>query len=400
MSADVATVRHAREGTESLLANIDVRLLGVVVALSLFGLVMVASASISLADRQLGAPFHYLERQLLFMVMAYGLGWLTISMPLSIWQRASMPFLLLSLLLLLLLLLPGVGREVNGAVRWLPVGVFNLQVSEVVKLGVMVYLAGWLVRHGEHVRHSMSGFLVPLGVLALIGVLLLSQPDFGAAVVITATGMGMLFLAGVPLWRFGVVALAAGATGFALIVGSPYRWERLTTFVNPWADPFNSGFQLTQSLIAIGRGEWFGVGLGGSVQKLFYLPEAHTDFLFAVLAEELGLAGVSVVILLFGYLCWRAFSTGAASLRAGRPFAGYLCLGIGLWLSMQTCVNIGVTMGLLPTKGLTLPLMSYGGSSLLMTVVALAMVVRADYELRIRAVAARPLRRREVSDAE
>jgi cell division protein FtsW len=170
--------------------------------------------------------------------------------------------------------------------------------------------------------------------------------------------------------------------------------------VNPWADPFNSGFQLTQSLIAIGRGEWFGVGLGGSVQKLFYLPEAHTDFLFAVLAEELGLAGVSVVILLFGYLCWRAFSTGAASLRAGRPFAGYLCLGIGLWLSMQTCVNIGVTMGLLPTKGLTLPLMSYGGSSLLMTVVALAMVVRADYELRIRAVAARPLRRREVSDAE
>lgn len=367
---------------ESVIGALDRRLLGAILALSLIGLVMVASASVSLADRNLGSPFHYLQRQMIFFVLAYGLGWFAVSVRLEFWRVLSGIGLLISLLLLVLVLVPGVGREVNGSTRWIPMGPFNLQVAEVAKLGAMIYLAAWLSRHGDRVRHSMAGFLLPLAVLGIMGFLLLLQPDFGAAVVILGIGLGVLFLAGVPLWRFGLVMIVAVAAGAALIVTSPYRWERLTAFLNPWADPFNSGFQLTQSLIAIGRGEWFGVGLGASVQKLFYLPEAHTDFVFAVLAEEFGLLGVLLVLLLLAYISWRILAIGAACLRQDKTFAGYLCLGVGLWFSMQCLINIGVNMGLLPTKGLTLPLMSYGGSSLLMSVVALALVLRADYELR------------------
>lgn len=397
MNAESTIAPRSADRAPAVWSNLDGRLLLAIVALTVFGLVMMGSASISLADRHLGSPFYYLERQLLFLCLGYALGWLILNIRLAYWQQCSGLVLLAALALLVLVLVPGIGREVNGSTRWIPLAIFNLQVSEAAKLALMIYLSGWLVRHGHQVRSTMMGFLIPMTVLALTGMLLLLEPDFGAAVVIIATGMSMLFLAGVPLWRFGVVLLGAVGLGAALIVGSPYRWNRLTAFVNPWEDPFNSGFQLTQSLIAIGRGEWLGVGLGGSVQKLFYLPEAHTDFVFAVIAEELGLVGVVAVVALLGYVCWRALSVGAASIRAERPFAGFLCIGIGTWFGLQSFINIGVNMGLLPTKGLTLPLMSYGGSSLLMTIIALALVLRADHELRVMNVAARPVKGR-VSD--
>ena len=379
-----------RPEVDSLLAGLDWRLLGAILAISLLGLVMVGSASISLADRNLGSPFYYLQRQAFFFLVALLLGGITLCVKLDVWRALSGVGLLVSLVLLVLVLMPGIGREVNGSTRWIPIGPFNLQVAEVAKLGVIVYLAAWLSRHGDRVRQTMSGFLLPIAVFCVIGFLLLLQPDFGAAAVIMAIGLGVLFLAGVPLWRFGLLLALAVAAGAALIVTSPYRWERLTAFLNPWADPFNSGFQLTQSLIAIGRGEWFGVGLGASVQKLFYLPEAHTDFVFAVLAEEFGLFGVLVVVVLLAYVGWRILAIGAACLRHGKTFPGYVCMGVGLWFSMQCLINIGVNMGLLPTKGLTLPLMSYGGSSLLMSMVALALVLRADYELRAVGARLRP----------
>ena len=245
----------------------------------------------------------------------------------------------------------------------------------------MMLLPGLLVRRGEEVCTSAHAFLKPMVILALIAVLLLMEPDFGATVVIVATALGMLFLGGVRLWQFGVFLLLAVLLLAGLALASPYRLQRLTAFLNPWADPFNSGFQLTQALIAFGRGEWFGVGLGGSIQKLFYLPEAHTDFLFAVLAEELGLIGAVTVIALFAVLVWRAFAIGLRAEQSGNRFAAFLAYGLGLWIALQAAINIGVNMGVLPTKGLTLPLMSYGGSSIVMSCIAIALLVRIEYEL-------------------
>ncbi len=361
---------------------LDGALLVAVVAVLLLGLVVMASASISHAESQFDAPFHYLNRQLVFLGLTLLFATMTLAVPMDQWYRNSGSLLLLAFALLVLVLVPGVGREVNGATRWIPLGVFNLQVAEVAKFGLLFYLAAYLTRRGDRVRGSMAGFLIPLALLGASGFLMLLQPDFGGAVVLGATGIALLFLAGVPLWRFLVFAAGGAATAWALIITSPYRLSRLTGFTDPWSDPFNTGFQLTQSLIAIGRGEWFGVGLGGSVQKLFYLPEAHTDFVFAVLAEELGLLGVLVVIGLFAWILWRILSIGAASLRAGHVFGGYVALAVGVWFGLHSFINIGVTMGLLPTKGLTLPLMSYGGSSLLTTGVAIAVVLRVDWERR------------------
>lgn len=360
----------------------DIPLLLAVAALLALGLLMVGSASISIADRQVGAPFHYLVRQGAYVGVGIVLAILAVQIPLAVWQRLGPVLLLLSLALLLLVLIPGVGRNVNGATRWISLGVFSLQVSEVAKLALIIYTAGYLVRRGDEVRTSVRGFLKPLGVLVVFAVLLLAQPDFGALVVLGSTLLGMLFLAGVRLWMFGLlVAGAAGALAL-LAITSPYRMERLTTFMNPWADPFNSGFQLTQALIAFGRGDWFGVGLGGSVQKLFYLPEAHTDFLFAVLAEELGLFGALAVILLFVFVVWRAFAIGRAAAGVGAHYGSYLAYGVGLLIAVQACINLGVNMGVLPTKGLTLPLMSYGGSSMLITCGAIGLLLRVDRENR------------------
>lgn len=360
----------------------DTTLLGIVLLLLALGLVMVASASISLAERQTGDPFYYLIRQCASLGLGLLLALVALRIPLAGWERLGVPLLMVSLVLLAALLIPGLGRTVNGSTRWLALGPLSFQVSELAKLAMVVYLAGYLVRHGEAVRTTVGGFLKPMALLLLFAAMLLAEPDFGATVVIAATAMGMMFLGGVRLWLFGVLLLlAVGAFAF-LAISSPYRLERLTAFMNPWADPFNSGFQLTQALIAFGRGEWVGVGLGGSIQKLFYLPEAHTDFVFAVLAEELGLLGVVVVVTLFTLLVGRAFQIGSRASRAGLTFGSHLAFGIGFWLALQAFINMGVNMGLLPTKGLTLPLMSYGRSSLLVICVAIALLLRVDRELR------------------
>ncbi|KAB7623855.1 putative lipid II flippase FtsW [Alkalilimnicola sp. S0819] len=374
---------ESRRRSLPLWPNLDYRLMGVCLTLLAIGVIMVGSASISTAADNLGNPLYFMERQAVYAVLGLAGAAVALRIPLAHWQSASGLLLVLAYILLLAVLIPGVGKTVNGSTRWIPLGVFNLQVSEPAKLFVLMYLSAWLVRRPTQLRQRWMGLLLPMAVMGLAAVLLLAEPDFGAAVVLAASGMAMLFLAGAPLLRFLLLMGGLVGIGTLLIVLEPYRLERLSGFLNPWADPFDSGFQLTQSLIAIGRGEWFGVGLGGSVQKLFYLPEAHTDFVFAVLAEEFGLLGVCVIIALYGWLFWRAMRIGSHSLRQGRPFGAYLAYGIGIWLGLQALINMGVNMGLLPTKGLTLPLMSYGGSSLLVTCAALALLLRCDYESRL-----------------
>ncbi|MCP1726105.1 cell division protein FtsW [Natronospira proteinivora] len=372
--------------------GLDIPLLAVTGALILFGLVAVTTASISIADRNLGEPFHYLQRQSLFLAIALMGAFVLYQIPTQLWARSGPALLLAAFALLLLVLIPGLGKEVNGAVRWIVVGPFHLQVSEPARLLLILYVAGYMVRRREELAARFSGFLKPVLLAGLAAFLLLLQPDFGAAIVLLATLLAMLFLGGVRVRDFSLLGGVGVMTMAGLAFSSPYRVERMTTFLNPWADPFNSGFQLTQSLIAIGRGEWLGVGLGGSVQKLFYLPESHTDFIFAVLFEELGLLGALLLIGLFSFLIWRCFLIGSRAWAAGHQFGAYLAWGVAVWLGAQTAINLGVNMGMLPTKGLTLPLISYGGSSLLVTIAAITLVLRVCRETT-------PIsnRRREVS---
>lgn len=363
----------------------DSQLIVAVIALMGIGLVMVASASISIATRELGDPFYYFWRQSIYVAISLVLMFAATRIPLQLWHTLSPALLGVCALMLLLVFIPGLGREVNGSMRWLSLGPLNLQPSEPMKLAMVLYLAGYLVRRGELVRNTMGGFIRPMSMLAVIGIMLLFEPDYGATVVLFTTALGMLFLGGVPFWGFVSWAAFVAVSMGVVVMAAPYRVERMLSFLNPWADPFGSGFQLTQALIAIGSGEWFGVGLGSSVQKLFYLPEAHTDFLFAVLAEELGLLGVLVVILLFTFVVWRAIAIGTRAEHAGHAYGAHLAYGIGLLIGLQAFVNIGVNMGILPTKGLTLPLMSYGGSSLVVNAFAVGLVMRVDHELRRRA---------------
>ena len=367
---------------DARLPRVDSWLVTSVIVLTTLGLVMVSSASITFADREIGQPFYYAFRQAVYIGVGVLVGVMLFRMRLVDLERMGMVLLLSAIAMLLLVLVPGVGVEVNGASRWINAGLFRMQASEPAKLFFIIYLASYLARHGEEVRTRISGFIKPIGLLAIAALLLMLEPDFGATVVLTAMVMGMIFMAGVKLIQFSSVLGAAGLLLASLAVSSPYRMNRLTTFMDPWADPFNTGFQLTQSLIAIGRGEWFGVGLGASIQKLFYLPEAHTDFVFAVLAEEFGLLGVCVIIFLYTVLVWRAFVIAAQAARAENFFASYLACGIGIWFGLQSFINIGVNMGLLPTKGLTLPLMSYGGSSMVVMCAAIALLLRIDYETR------------------
>ncbi len=352
----------------------------VFICLLSIGIIMVASSSISVAERNYGNPFYFLQRQLVFVVMGVFAAFCVFKIRLVQWEKSGVALLLFALFLLVLVLIPGVGKEVNGSTRWLPLGVINLQVSELVKLFLLVYVAGYLVRHGEAVRNSLWGFLKPMIMVGFAGLLLLMQPDFGATVVIMGTVLAMTFLAGTRFIQFISFVFIFVCAAMLLVVTSPYRLQRLTSFTNPWADPFDSGFQLTQSLIAIGTGGWFGSGLGGSVQKLFYLPEAHTDFLFAVLSEELGFVGVTMVVLLYSVLFFRSLKVAAQAEAVGHYFAAYMAYGIGIWLSMQAMINMGVNVGLLPTKGLTLPLMSYGGSSLIVCCMAIGLLMRIHYE--------------------
>jgi cell division protein FtsW len=372
--------------------QLDPVLLTIVLTLLLGGFVILASASISVSDNLTDRPFFYVERQLLAAVIGGMGGAACLFIPMQVWRSLGPLFLLAGLALLFLVLVPGVGYEVNGARRWIRVGILNLQVSEPARLCFIIYLAGYLVRRNKDVRERFSGFLKPMLLMSLACVALLAEPDFGAAIVLLATALTMLFVAGARLRDFLLFFSVATVAMAALAITSPYRMKRLTGFLDPWADPFDSGFQLTQSLIAIGRGEWFGVGLGNSVQKLFYLPEAHTDFVFAVYAEEFGLIGSFVLIGCFVALLWRVFRLAMHAAESDRCFESYLAIGIGTWLGLQAFINVGVNMGILPTKGLTLPLISYGRSSLIVTMIAIGMLLRIHHELVVDA--ATPNRKR------
>ncbi|MGF1642611.1 MAG: putative lipid II flippase FtsW [Thiotrichales bacterium] len=367
--------------TIQLRQRLDIGLMLVAAALLALGLIMVGSAAIGISDQNFSNPYHYLTRQVIYVAIGLFAAYLAYELPLQLWEVAGVILLAFIFFLLIAVLVPGVGRTVNGATRWINLGPTVLQVSELAKLLMILYMAGYIVRHGQDVRGSLVGFLKPMLVAALVSALLLAQPDYGAAAVIVAVIMGLLFLGGVRLSHFVALILVAGTAFAVLAITSSYRLQRLMTFADPWADPFNTGFQLTQSLIAIGSGSWFGVGLGASIQKLFYLPEAHNDFVFAILAEELGFVGVSVVLMLFTYTVWRAFAIGSTAERTGHLYGALVAYGVGLWIAIQVFVNIGVNMGILPTKGLTLPFMSAGGSSVVAMCIGLGLVLRVHREV-------------------
>ncbi len=360
----------------------DARLLLPGLALLLVGLVAISSASIEYADWHYHNPWYHTLRHLMYLLLALAAAVAVYRLPLPFWQRSGWGWLFGALALLILVLVPGVGREVNGSQRWLPLGPFTLQPSEFAKLAMVVYLAGYMVRREHEVRHQWQGFLKPMAVVFATTLLLMIEPDFGATVIVVGSAFGMLFLAGVKLGNFLLVLLGALAAMLVLVLSAPYRVARLTAYTDPWADPYNTGFQLTQSLIAFGRGEWLGVGLGNSVQKLFYLPEAHTDFVFSIWAEETGFAGALFVVALYALLIGRILVVGRAALRAGNAFGSYTCNGVALVFAGQAFVNMGVSSGLLPTKGLTLPFVSYGGTSLIVCCAMLALVLRIEADTR------------------
>jgi len=364
----------------------DAWLITVILFLIGLGLIMVLSSSVTIADRHFNDPLYYFWRQIISVSIGLSLAFIALKLPMSVWHKISVPLLLLGFIFLLMVLIPGVGREVNGSLRWIEIGPFALQASEPVKICVIAYLAGYIVRRGDQVRESFVGFIRPVIVLTMIAFLLLLEPNYGACVVLLVTVLGMLFMGGVPLSRYFAWVSVAVAILASLAVLSPYRLQRLMSFSDPWKDPFDSGFQLTQALIAFGRGDWFGVGLGSSIQKLFYLPEAHTDFVFAVLAEETGLFGSTIVILLFCFLVWRSFVIGYAAEQAGKFFSAYFAYGIGSLIGVQSFINLGVNLGVLPTKGLTLPLMSYGGNSMIVTCILLGILLRIEYENKIETI--------------
>lgn len=380
MTAGVA-LQYSRSAGRQPRLVLDPVIVAATFCLLLIGLVMVASASLNVAERQTGDPFFHFERQLMSALVGCAFAGALLLVPISLWQRAAPVLLVGSFVLLVLVLIPGLGHEVNGSRRWIRLGPVNFQPSELVRWLLLTYIAIYAVRHQLELKSSAQGFFKPLAVLLAAALLLLVEPDFGAAVVLCVTGTAVLFVAGARLRDF-LAVCAIGAAGIALVaLSSGYRLQRLTAFLNPWADPFNSGFQLTQSLIAIGRGEWFGVGLGSSIQKLFYLPEAHTDFVFAVLAEEFGLFGVVVVVVAFLALVLQSLKLSRIAADAGMPLHACIAAAFGVWLGLQAFINIGVNMGLLPTKGLTLPLMSYGRSSMLVTLAWIGMLLRVHHEV-------------------
>ena len=365
--------------------NLDPKLFSAVIALLVLGSIMVSSASITLADSAMGEPHYFLIRH--FGAITLGCFGAVVAMatPTDMWFRLNGLLLLAAMALLASVLVPGIGHTVNGSTRWLDIGPLTLQPSEPARFFLLLYLSSYVVRYQAELSATTLGFLKPMALVALACVLLLAEPDFGAAVVLTATSLGLLFIGGARLRDFFLSFVVAVGALSALALSSSYRLQRLTTFLDPWADPYASGFQLTQSLIAIGRGDWLGVGLGESVQKLFYLPEAHTDFVFAVMAEELGFMGVTLAIILFGIVVFKAIAMGPRASELGMPFQGLVATGIGLTLGIQTFINIGVNTGLLPTKGLTLPLISYGRTSVVITLVSLGLLARIHHELVIEA---------------
>lgn len=352
-------------------------------SLILIGFIMISSASLDVALKNTGTPYFYVIRQAVFIAIAITGALIVWRIPLSFWERTGHWWMIGAGVLLILVLIPGVGKVVNGSRRWLPLGPINLQASEVAKFCMVMYMGGYLVRRLDEVRTSWKGIAKPTLPLGIFCVLLYFEPDFGALVVLMGTVMGMIFLGGMRFSQFlmvisGVIALLVAVVGL-----QPYRMARLQSFLDPWSDPFGTGYQLSQAQIAFGRGEWFGAGLGNSVQKLFYLPEAHTDFVFSVMAEELGFIGVTALIAIFAVLIVRIFRIGRRAEKVKQFFNAYVCYGFAIILAGQALINIGVNVGALPTKGLTLPLVSYGGSSLLVSCAMLAVILRVDYEYKL-----------------
>jgi cell division protein FtsW len=370
--------------------GLDAWLCGASAALLAWGLIMVASASVAQAEKITGEPFYFFYRQLLFVGLGVALGLVMYCVPMRQWQSSSRWLYFFSLFLLVMVLIPGIGVTVNAARRWIDLGVFRLQASEPVRLALIMFVAGYITRRQVVLQHSPKGLIVPVAALLLPCALLLAEPDFGATAILLGVVFLMLFLGGARLGYYvGVLLLALVGLGL-IAIAAPYRLRRLLNFTDPWADVENGGWQLAQSLIAVGRGDWAGVGLGNSVQKLLYLPEMHTDFIFAILAEELGLVGIALLMALFGVIIWRGFAIARAAELGGRLFSAYLAYGLTGWIGLQALINMAVNMGLLPTKGLTLPLISYGGSSLLTVCAMLGLLLRVDYENRAAAFGVTP----------
>ncbi|MBG6242444.1 MAG: cell division protein FtsW [Candidatus Symbiopectobacterium sp. Dall1.0] len=374
-------VMGTRESDVQSIVMYDRTLLWLTFGLVVIGFVMVTSASMPVGQRLTSDPFFFAKRDAFYLGLAFALALITMRVPMEVWQRYSPILLLLTLVMLLVVLV--VGSSVNGASRWITLGPLRVQPAELSKLALFCYLSSYMVRKVEEVRNNFWGFCKPMGVMVVLAVLLLAQPDLGTVVVLFITTLAMLFLAGAKLWQFlAIIGCGMFAVGL-LIVAEPYRMRRVTSFWNPWEDPFGSGYQLTQSLMAFGRGELWGQGLGNSVQKLEYLPEAHTDFIFSILGEELGYIGVVLALLMIFFVAFRAMSIGKRALEIDQRFSGFLACSIGIWFSFQTLVNVGAAAGMLPTKGLTLPLISYGGSSLLIMSTAIVLLLRIDFETRL-----------------
>ena len=362
--------------------DMDMPLLVGAVALLALGLVMVTSASMEVAAGRLGSPLFYMNRQIVYLLISLVALAVTLSVPVAVWERFRFMLLFFGFAGLVAVLIPGIGREVNGSWRWIAVGPINVQPSELAKLFAVVFLAGYLVQRKDEVKQEWFGFFKPFMVLGPMACLLIVEPDFGATVVLMGAATGMLFLGGVGLFRFLLLFGSLGALAALAVWAEPYRLQRLTGFLDPWQDPYGTGYQLTQALIAFGRGEWFGVGLGNSIQKQFYLPEAHTDFVFAVLAEELGMIGALAAFALLVFVAVRGLYVGLAAEARGMLFHAYLAYGLAIMWCGQILINVGVNIGLLPTKGLTLPFVSYGGSSLIVSCVLLGIVLRIAQQLR------------------
>lgn len=378
---------HTMQSSERMsMTSYDHLLLWITLALLGLGLVMVYSASIAIAEANAAIGHqsaYYLVRQAIFIGISFVAAYVAFQVPMEWWQKMAPYLFLFAIGLLILVLIPGIGRNINGSQRWLSLFVINLQPSEFMKLFAAMYVADYAVRKSAEMDSIVKGFLPMVAVMILVGFLLLREPDFGALAVVASISISILWLAGINVWIFvGLIAVLPVAVYF-LIVSSPYRLQRVIGFMDPWADPFGKGYQLSHALIAFGRGEWFGVGLGASVEKLLYLPEAHTDFLFAVIAEELGFIGVVTVLFLFAWLVIRAFGIGKEAASNEQPFSALLAQGIGVWIGAQAIINIGVNMGVLPTKGLTLPFLSFGGSGILANCIAIAVLLRIDYENRL-----------------
>jgi len=356
------------------------------IAMYVIGLVMVASASMPVAERLFDNPFHFVVRHLIYIGLSVAIALVAMQIPMAWWHKNSGMLLLLAIALLIVVLI--VGRTVNGSTRWIVLGPITIQAAEPAKLFFFCYLAAYLVRRREEVMENIKGFFKPLFVFGVLAGLLLFQPDLGTVIVMFVTTFGLLFLAGAKLWQFIGIALVGVGALSSLAIFEPYRWRRVTSFLDPWQDPFGSGYQLTQSLMAYGRGEVFGQGLGNSIQKLEYLPEAHTDFVMAVLAEEFGFVGIGVVLLLSSIVVFKALMLGRKAVNNEKYFEGFFAYGIGIWMCFQAAVNIGASAGMVPTKGLTMPLISYGGSSMIIMTIAFVVLLRIDHEIRLQSIQA------------